>query len=179
MSRIAVTVDDREVLHALTELAQRMGTPGPALKLIGEVLVESTKQRFKASRAPDGSPWAPNTETTLERHLSLFAGSRTKTGKRSAKGARRAAAKKPLIGETKALSTTITLQVIGDTLYVGSPQEYAGTQQFGAKRGQYGKTRRGAPIPWGDIPARPFLGLSDDDRTEVLAVLREHLIAGT
>jgi phage gpG-like protein len=177
MSRLQIQIDDRQVLDVLGQLVQRLGTPGPALKLIGETLAESTKQRFSSSRAPGGSPWAANTETTLERYLGRFAGSRTKTGARSTKGQRRAAGKKPLIGETKALSTTITYQVVGDTLYVGSPMEYAGTQQAGARRGQYGRTRRGAPIPWGDIPPRPFLGLSDTDRTEVLATLRE-ILAG-
>jgi len=48
-------------------------------------------------------------------------------------------------------------------------------QQFGAKKGQFGKTRRGAPIPWGNIPARPFLGVSVSDRSDILAILAEHL----
>ena len=39
--------------------------------------------------------------------------------------------------------------------------------QFGAEKGAFGATSRGTPIPWGDIPARPFLGLSADDRDGV------------
>lgn len=179
MARIEIEVQDRQVLDLLGQISQRLGSPAPMLKLIGETLVDSTKQRFAASRAPDGSRWAPNTDTTMARYLGRFSGSRTKTGKVSAAGARRAAGKKPLIGESRALGTTIDYRVEGDTLYVGSPMEYAGTQQFGAKRGQYGRTRRGGPIPWGDIPARPFLGVSDADRAEVLEILREHLGGAT
>ncbi len=179
MARIEITIDDRQVLDVLGQLTQRLGSPGPALKAIGETLTDSTKQRFAASRAPDGSTWEKNTDTTMERYLARFAGSRAKTGKRSAAGARRAGGKKPLIGESRALGTTINYQVVGDTLYVGSPMQYAGTQQFGARQGQYGRTRRGGPIPWGDIPARPFLGLSAEDRTEVLDLLRELLTGPT
>lgn len=175
MASIEIRIDDRQVRDALSALVRRVGAPGPALKVIGETLAESTKRRFASSTAPDGSRWAPNRESTLEGHLNRFKGSRTKTGKRSAAGTKRAAGKKPLIGESRQLSTTITYQVRGDTLYVGSPMEYAGTQQFGARQGQYGRSRRGGPIPWGDIPARPFLGISADDRREILAVLRESL----
>jgi len=33
------------------------------------------------------------------------------------------------------------------------------------------------PIPWGDIPARPFLGLSDEDRSGILDIVSEALAA--
>ena len=29
--------------------------------------------------------------------------------------------------------------------------------------------------PWGDIPARPFLGLPDADRDEIIDIPRKHL----
>jgi len=61
---------------------------------------------------------------------------------------------------------------------VGSVLEYAAVQQFGAKKGAFGRTRRGAPIPWGDIPPRPFLGLSDADRRSILDLIAEHLDEG-
>jgi len=32
-----------------------------------------------------------------------------------------------------------------------------------------------APIPWGNVPARPFLGLSSDDQRDVLEIMREAL----
>lgn len=44
---------------------------------------------------------------------------------------------------------------------VGTNREYAAAQQFGR--------------PEINLPARPFLGLSDDDRREVLDILQEHL----
>lgn len=178
MASFKIDIDDRELRAALGALSRRAGDLRPALKLIGETLAESTKRRFATSTAPDGSKWKDNTELTRERYTDRFKTSRTKTGKRSAAGRRRSAGKKPLIGESRQLSTTIAYQVRGGVLYVGSPMEYAATQQFGANQGQFGRSRRGGPIPWGNIPARPFLGISDDDRREIIAILRESLIGG-
>lgn len=50
---------------------------------------------------------------------------------------------------------------------MGSGLIYAGTHQFGAQKGPYGSTSKGQPIPFGDIPAREFLGLSYADREEI------------
>jgi phage gpG-like protein len=33
----------------------------------------------------------------------------------------------------------------------------------------------GFPMPWGDIPARPFLGFSDDDQAAILEIVRNYL----
>lgn len=52
-----------------------------------------------------------------------------------------------------------------DGLDLGSNRIYAATHQFGAED-------RG-------IPARPFLGLSDDDRAEILELAKQHLSAAT
>ena len=60
-------------------------------------------------------------------------------------------------------------------MLVGSGRVYAGTHQFGAKRGAFGRTAKGGPIPWGDIPARPFLGLSDADANEITALVAGYL----
>lgn len=52
---------------------------------------------------------------------------------------------------------------------------YAAVMQGGAAQGAFGRTSRGGPIPWGNIPARPFLGLSDSDRAGVLEIIAEYL----
>jgi len=59
------------------------------------------------------------------------------------------------------LMGTLNYQVSSTEVAVGSPLIYAATHQ-------YGDPRRG-------IPARPFLGLSDGDRTELLDILHDHL----
>lgn len=166
-----IEIDDREILAALQRLGAAGGNLTPALKHIGEALVASTKRRFRTGTAPDGSPWAPNSQVTILGYLDRYKSSYTKGGRLSKSGAGRAAGKKPLIGESRSLSTTIKYEVSGNTLRVGSPMEYAGTQQYGARKHSFA----GGKSPWGDIPARPFLGLSTADRKEVLEILAEHL----
>ncbi|HWO99183.1 MAG TPA: phage virion morphogenesis protein [Methylococcus sp.] len=172
---ITIEIDDREIQTALNQLADQVENLRPVLADIGEYLIQSTKSRFATGTAPDGSPWARNSEVTIGRYLDRYRGSRKKDGSLSKRGQARAAAKKPLIGETKRLSGEIAPRVGPDTVEVGSALEYAAVQQFGARRGAFGRTRRGAPIPWGDIPPRPFLGISDGDREEILAIIAERL----
>jgi phage virion morphogenesis protein len=152
---ITLTIDDDRLKKALQDLISATGDPSAALLEIGAEMVERTKRRFETGTAPDGVKWQTNRPVTL---------------------ARKAPQTRPLIGETGVLMDTIRHQLIGnDTLLVGSNQEYAAAQQFGMPKGYAGKTERGDPIPWGDIPPRPFLGLSEDDHREILDILADHL----
>lgn len=154
----------------LRDLEKRLGDLRPVMPEIGETLVESTKQRFSAAEAPDGTPWTPNSVTTLQAYSSLFA--RNKNGTLKSAGVRALGAKKPLTGETRALATTINYQVLdAHTVAIGSPQVYAATQQFGGTKAQF-------PHLWGDIPARPFLGVSDADDTAIKDLVRTYLLEG-
>lgn len=62
---------------------------------------------------------------------------------------------------------------------IGSGQEYAAVHQFGAKAGSLwqGRDKRGrrAKSPWGDIPARPYLGLSKQDEQSILDIVQDYL----
>lgn len=169
---------DEDMRDLLNRLRARAGSLGPFLKASGELLVDSTKRRFREGRGPDGVEWPQNQPSTILKYLERFSSSFSKkTGRITKAGAGRATSKKPLIGETQSLGRTINYRVSGDRLFIGSPMIYAATQQFGARKGQFGRSKRG-PIPWGDIPARPFLGLSDQDRRDIVALAREHLGAG-
>jgi phage gpG-like protein len=173
---IRIDIDDRELRAALGELLRRVQDPTPALRDIGEYLVASTRRRFAEGRAPDGTPWAPNSPVTVMRYLSRFGGSfRRRGGGLTKRGQARAAAKRPLIGETRRLSSEIAYRLIPGGVAVGSSLEYAAVQQLGARRGQFGRTRRGAPIPWGDIPARPYLGISQADSSAILDIISQYL----
>lgn len=169
---ITIQVQDKQVLDMLGELAKRCSNLQPAMKEIGEEIVASTKRRFADGVAPDGTPWAANsTETTIPFYLGAFGGSHKKDGSLSKTGAARSAAKKPLTGETKALRTKINYQLDGTSgVRIGSPMEYAAMQQFG------GTTSPSSMIPGKTIPARPFLGLSDADTSNILDIVRRYLV---
>lgn len=167
---ITIHVDDKQVLDMLGELSRRCINLQPAMKEIGEDIVVSTKRRFASATSPDGTPWEANSQVTVERYLGVFAGSHKKDGSLSKRGAARSAAKKPLTGESKSLQTTINYQLDGNSgVRIGSPMVYAAMQQFGGTKSQF-------PHLWGDIPARPFLGVSDTDRANILEIVSSYLV---
>jgi len=177
-----VSVTDSSALDAFNRLIALGENPQGALMAIGEKMLEFTRARFVTSTDPYGNPWAPNADSTLRNALHR-PGKRsfTKKGALSERGVEYLAGKKPLIGESKSLSTEFSKEiplVIGDNLVtISSTMKYAGTQQFGALQGQFGRDKRNHPIPWGDIPARPFFpdparGLPPELQSSISDVLR-------
>lgn len=147
-----IQLDSSQVGTALAELEARLGDLRTPLNDIAEYLHRSTDGRFRQQIGPDGSPWVPLSATTLAR-------------KKSPR----------ILRESGTLQDTLRHQVSGDELRFGTDRPYGAVHQFGQPRGASGKTRRGAPIPWGDIPARPYLGLSTDDEAEILAIVADYL----
>lgn len=164
---IKIEVIDEEAQAMFVRLRASLTNLRPLMQDIGEHLTETTKQRFQTSTAPDGSPWAPNAQSTYVQLAGKFGGK----GRINKRGAARLASKKPLIGETRALSTTINYRASGDFVEIGSPMKYAAVQQFGADKHSFS----GGKTPWADIPARPFLGLSDADRRAIGEKVRREL----
>ncbi|MDI1278026.1 phage virion morphogenesis protein [Methylobacter sp.] len=149
--------DDHEVLMALQNLQQAVGDLRPALADIGDKLIESTKQRFSTKTGPDGQQWKENSPITIN-FVHKFDGFEWMKGRDD-----------PLIGRSDMLQKQIHYNLIGtDALEVGSPMEYAAMQQFGGKKSEF-------PKLFGDIPARSFLGISDDDKNYIFAIINRHL----
>ncbi len=154
--RIGLTTDDRRVRAAFDRLVGVNTDMTPLMLSIGQILLHSTRERFVSEQDPDGVPWAPLSETTRKRKKRHPDRIGTEYGN---------------------LSGLLAVNAGRSFVEIGSPEVYAGTFHFGAARGAYGAMSTGRPIPWGDIPARPFLGFSADDRSgligEVNAYLRE------
>ena len=60
------------------------------------------------------------------------------------------------------LADTLNYQISANQLQLGSNLEYAATHQFGREDA--------------NIPERPFLGLSENDKNDVLDILQDHFI---
>lgn len=162
-----------KINQKLLRVQERVGNMYPLMTAMGENLVNTTKERFETSTAPDGSRWASNSQST---YLALLGKSHTnKSGRLNKRGISRVQSKRPLI-LNDVLHDDIHAQVTANTLIVGTSQKYATTQHFGAKKGEFGTSKRGNPLPWGDIPARPFLGMSDTDKRVVSDMIGEYLI---
>ena len=146
---IEVEYNDAQVSAALAELFEAVASPVEAMQDIGEFLVNSTKERFQAGVSPEGTPWAPNSPVTLTRKKDT----------------------RPLFGESGRLSSQIFYLADADGVEWGSPAIQSAVMQFGAAKGSLGPR-----APWGDIPARPFLGVSEDDRDGILETIHEALV---
>lgn len=156
---LTIKYDGKDVQSALGRALQVLDNPRPMLMKIGEELAESTMARFPRGKGPDGVPWARKSPVTLARHP---------------RGGR-----KPLIGESRTLSSSISYRVQGTTIMVGSNAVQAAVMQFGAAKGSLwsGKDKRGRSgrSPWGNIPARPYLGVSPQDEVTILDVVADYL----
>jgi phage virion morphogenesis protein len=140
------TIVTGPVLAELNRLYENTANLSPAAREIGETLQESTQKRFESATAPDGTAWAPNKSSTLEH----------KNGSR------------PLT-DGGTLGDTIDYQLRGeDSLLIGSPAEQAAMMQFGGTKSEFQNL-------WGDIEGRAFLGISDEDETDILNILERHL----
>ncbi|TVO57537.1 phage virion morphogenesis protein [Denitromonas halophila] len=165
---VTIEINEGRVFDTLAELAQALRGPQPYLVEIGEMLVDTTKQRFADSAGPDGVRWVMNSRATIEAHLGRYRNTTRKDGRINARGAAVVQGKRPLIGIVGALSTQIYYDVDGDSLRVGSPMAYAAMQHFGGRKSEFGHL-------WGDIPARPFLGISDSDEREIGDIVSRYL----
>ena len=165
-----LTLDDREITDALSGLAAKASDLSAPLREIGEAMVLSTKQRFANSTGPDSEKWAENSPVTMERWLGAKGGAWKKSGALSKRGEKLTAAKKPLVA-FGTMGQNIHPAITGPTtLEWGAADKQANVMQWGAP-----KRSLGPKSPWGDIPARPFLGLSAADRETILGVIERYL----
>ncbi|MBP0483949.1 phage virion morphogenesis protein [Sagittula salina] len=153
-----------QITPGLRRVAAALKDPTPLYRDLGELMVESTKQNFATSRAPDGTPWPAKSLASLESYR-----------RREGKKANAPVPTKPLIGVTRMLSYTIAYEASAQGVDWGSNRIQAAAMQFGAKRGAFGSMSNGSPIPWGEIPTRPFLGVGPKDEVDIVETIEDYL----
>lgn len=151
---VNVTIENAEIIAALKRLQDADRTMVPAAhKNIGEYLVRAHRERMAREESPDGSKFAP---------LSPAYKARKKGTK--------------ILTESGRLRDSIVWQIVGNELQVGTNVIYAALHQLGS-RGMVNRRIGQALVsmPGPRIPARPFVGLSDEDLTETVAIIQDHL----
>jgi phage virion morphogenesis protein len=159
---IDIILDTRQVDAALAHLSHNVDDLSQAMDEIGNVVTSKIQGCFRDAANPAGSPWAELAEST--------------------KAKRRNRSMKPL-DDTGHLKDSIIHNPSRFEVQIGSKEKYGITHQRGAAKGQYGLSRRGGPIPWGDVPARQFLptqerGLPLAWENEILAIITRHIEDG-
>lgn len=189
----SVQLDDKTVIDRLNNISKKFSDLTPAMLAMGETLTESTKKRFETSTAPDGSRWAPNKPATLLAMLNKISGEYAaytnlktrkegkvrvgdkkgyfdKSGRVTQKSAAILANKKPLI-DSDLLHESFAYQVARD----GKRLEI-GTNRF-QKNEDDGWVGGAALFHFGSrdgtMEARPILGLSQSDSSDVLEILNQ------
>lgn len=153
---ISIEIDDAEIRAALEAAIGALSDMSPLMNKIGAAVRDQTEDRFQVATSPDGDPWAPRSPSTL------------KSYERRARKPGGVASWGGILHYSGQMSGNIFHEFGPDFAAVGSPEPYAAMMQFGGSKERF-------PHLWGDIPARPYLGLSDDDRLNVLEIIAEHL----
>jgi len=152
-----ITVDDARANRALAALADAGTDLAPVMDEIGAMLVAATLDRFERGVAPNGTPWKPSGRAQREGGQTLVDSAR--------------------------LRDSITHDFDARSVTVGTNVVYAAIHQLGGtirpKSGQFLKFPGpdGAPVfaRQVEIPARPFLGISDGDAAEIGDIVADHL----
>lgn len=153
MIEIEVHIDQAQAFLANIVATGRNMTP--VTRALAGVLADIPERAFANQADPaTGAPWAALAPATVARRGSA----------------------QPILQVSGILAGSIHSEHGPDFARVGTADVKAGTHQFGAKKGQYGSTRRGSPIPWGDIPARPFFGVGPEDEAEIEGTALEALM---
>lgn len=161
---LEIQTNDQAIQSLLSRLIKANENTEPAMRAIGEQIMEVSKQSFAKSQSPSGQAWSANTQTTILRYLEQLGGKNySKDGKLSKKGMERVIAKKPLIGISKDLARQFSYTASADSVTITNSMVYAAMHQFGGTKQQF-------PHLWGDIPARPFMPLDASGKPDQIAV---------
>lgn len=145
MAQISIT--DPRITEYIEQLGSGAWLDKALFEAIGDILKIQTEERFDAQASPDGTPWHP-----LSR---AYAAYKRKKGKDS----------RILHLETD-LRSTLVAQANDYSVAFGSNRKYAAIHQFGGRFKAFGKYDT-------TMPARPYLGLSDDNVAEILEQIQE------
>jgi phage gpG-like protein len=141
----------------LQAVREALEDPSEAMADVGELLLNSSQDRMLRGENPDGSPFAPRAPATLARYAKLglsFGAPLNVSGD---------------------LRNHLFYEASKDGVEYGSNAIQAAVMQFGAEKGAFGSASNGSSIPWGDIPAREFIGISDEDQANIVLELEEWL----
>ena len=143
---IEIKIDNKDVERKLLELAQKGENLRLLMKNIAGIFASATEENFKNEGRPD--KWTELSEATKKQ--------RTKQKKWPGQ----------ILQVSGQLASSISTQYDDESAIIGSNLDYAAIHQLG---GQAGKNKKV------EIPARPYLKLTDDNFNEILDATKQYL----
>lgn len=179
MSGAGLTLDlpgETEALAALGALAARLEHPEPMFDLIGASLVTSTRGRFlDTSTAPDGNPWPPSLRVLAHGGKTLVLSHRLEdsiTHNSSDGGVE--VGTNVVYAAIHQLGGEIAVRERKQTLHFKLDKRTGEVGNKFVKRGKSGFAQDvTVPAHTVRMPARPFLGLDDDDNAEIVRIAED------
>jgi phage gpG-like protein len=164
---IRIEIDD----HVISLIRSRWSDLDmtPMMEEIAEIGVMSVRRNFEAGGRPK---WAGHSPSTIKRR---GVGARVLIDRGMAGG----------------LMGSIHGKGFRDHAEISANKEYAATMHFGARKGEFGTVAARIPshkrkgrdvrghtrmmrVPWGHIPARPFMSITDSDKADMMAVVGDY-----
>lgn len=140
MAGVTISMDSREISAALDRLEALAADTSPLLAEIGEIALSQAQDSFQEQAGPDGSAWQPSLRALAQGGQTLI--------------------------DSGQLLASLSLEVLPDSVVVGSNKVYAAIHQFGGQAGRGGKVR---------LPARPYLpDESTVDMDEITRAIEAH-----
>ncbi len=155
--QFTVGLEDRVVSRALAQLAAASVDMTGPMESIGSALVDGARARIGTTNVtPEGAAWQPSQRALATGGKTLLA--------------------------SAALLDGINAWASPHQVVVGTNTPYAAVHQFGAATGSLGvwvgndKHGREKTVlsPWGDIAARPYLGISDEEETTIVELIHDY-----
>ncbi|MDH3001471.1 phage morphogenesis protein [Chelonobacter oris] len=147
---IKIQLDDKKLAVKLGQIARQLAQPSKLYGVLGETLKKIHKKRFEAETAPDGKKWRPLSPLTSQM-----------------KG------NDNILRRRGYLSDKTAYNYDSKGVEFGSDAKYARLHQFGgtikpkrAKRLKLGES--GVYAKQVTVPARPWLGINDNDEAQLL-----------
>lgn len=152
-------LDDGQVIGTLQLLRALGEDPRPALQEVADLGESTTRLRFRTQRGPDGRPWHPSLRAQLVGGRTL-----TKDGH---------------------LSGSAGSNATREFAEWGVNRIYARIHQDGGVIKAKGGGALKFPLPGGGfavvkavrMPARPYLGVNEDDRGDILDIFERRIVA--
>lgn len=196
---IRIEVADAEVAAGIQRLVDTGRDLRPAFDAIGAALLFSTQRRFEAKAGPDGAAWAPFAPSTLKRMPESRRPGELLRDRGRLYGSLTFAADSGSVEVGTNVVYAAIHQFGGDivrperqgsaTFIVAA--EGAATAKDGRRVGSRLRFARAStraeskhtkaftvPEHTIRIPARPYLGISEADKVEILAILADELVQG-
>ena len=178
MSGFTIHVDDAAVLTALRRLAGVFDDPSAIAREIAALGENATRLRFKTETAPDGTRWKPSLRAQISGGRTL-----TRDGHLSGSLSSQSGAD---FAEWGVNSIYAAIHQFGGDIEIAARSQKAYFKRYknGSVGNRFVKKKRSNFAQIVTIgaytirmPARPFLGISPDDASDIVALI-EHRLQG-